>query len=84
MGSYSLAKIMTLANVLNILVTERELKSPKMTRESLAKELDIHPSTALRLENGTYKLEMARFFEWCLILDLDFMEVLTRAKAKSK
>ena len=66
--------------VLRILVTEREMRSPKMTREELAEEFNLHPSTAMRLENGTYKLEMARFFEWCVILGLDPLQVLSRAR----
>jgi transcriptional regulator with XRE-family HTH domain len=68
--------------ILRILVTERELKSPKMPRRELAEEFDVEPSTALRLENGTYRLDMARFFEWCLILGLDPVSVVTKAKSK--
>ena len=51
---------------------------PKMTRAALAEALDVEPSTALRLENGQFKLTMERFFELCFILELEPMEVMRK------
>ena len=58
------------------LVQARKSMQPKITRAALAEALDVEPSTALRLENGQFKLTMERFFELCFILGLEPMDVL--------
>ena len=64
--------------ILAELVQARKSMQPKMTRASLAEALDVEPSTALRLENGQFKLTMERFFEICFILGLEPMEVMRK------
>ena len=64
--------------ILAELVQARKAMQPKMTRAALAEALDVEPSTALRMENGQFKLTMERFFELCFILELEPMEVMRK------
>ena len=60
------------------LAKARKGKQPKMTRAALAEALEVEPSTALRIENGQFKLTMERFFELCFILELNPVDILNR------
>lgn len=64
--------------ILAELVQARKSVQPKMTRAALAEALDVKPSTALRMENGQFKLTMERFFELCFILGLGPIEVIKK------
>lgn len=61
---------------LDILIEERK-KIGK--RELLAEALGVHPSTAMRLEDGTYNLTMTYFLQICKALKLDPLLVLQKA-----
>ena len=61
------------------LVKARKAKQPKMTRAALAEVLEVEPSTALRIENGQFKLTMERFFEVCFIFGLEPTEVIKQS-----
>lgn len=65
--------------VLDEIVKTRKDLNPPMTREQLAKRLGFHPSNALRLENGEQLMDLSRFVEVCLILQVNPVEILQRA-----
>ena len=70
------------AHLLEALIRSRKSKMPKMPRKDLAAAFGLEPSTALRLEKGTYKLTIARFIEWAHILDEDPVELFREAVRK--
>ena len=72
------------AQLLEALIMARKVKTPKMPRKDLAAALGVEPSTALRLENGTYKLTISRLIEWADILGVDPVELFTQACKKGK
>lgn len=72
------------AQLLEALIMARKVKTPKMPRKDLAAALGVEPSTALRLENGTYKLTISRLIEWADILGVDPVELFTQAVKKGK
>ncbi len=60
-----------------ILVEAR--KAGNMDRQELAHLLGIHPSSAMRLEKGSFKMTIDYYLKLCIVYDLD--PVLTLQKA---
>lgn len=53
-------------------------------REELAKILDYHPSTAMRIEKGTYRLTFKLFLKLCKIYDRDPLLLLQKSILTAK
>lgn len=60
------------------LIKARKSKSPQFTRADLARALGIDQSNALRLESGEHGISMERFFEICLILEVEPSDLISK------
>lgn len=69
--------------LLGIMDARRKNKFPKFPKKKLAKQLGVQESTVNRKSDGTYKLTMEDYLEWCDVLNLDALELLNEAQKKA-
>jgi len=69
--------------LLGIMDARRRNKFPKFPKKKLAQQLGVQESTVNRKSDGTYKLTVEDYLEWCDVLKLDPLELLNEAVKKA-